>query len=287
MKQTHIFRRYQKRPRTGDPLLINFMLGEDLYAIDMRWISRVELNINLHPIPCVPRFVVGITLLANQVITVVDLHEFLEVRGVQVEPKAQIVLDVRGQLISFLSDSVPGFISLENPIQPISDEEVSILIGVSRLGNTSVKLLDAESLFFLLTGNIQKMRNRALLRVSDRVTELLGDVAIFPEGVEAPDCLHCDNLGFLIVNLEHLFATTLSALKEMSQDPGAKNISSFNTAALTEIVEASLESADPFTDLREHLEGELGEVAFEILIALLEENHVNACPYCKDNGDPE
>lgn len=291
MKKTQLFRR-QNHHRSGGPLLINFMLGEDLYAIDMRWISRVELTMNLTRMPCVPQFVVGVTLLNDQVVTVVDLHEFLEVRGTQVTPKAQIILDINGQLVSFLSDSIPGFITLENPIEPITDEEVSILIGVSRLGDAVVNLLDAEQLYFLLTGNIEKMQRRILKRVSDRVTEVLGDVAIIeaprdliPEAEnldrnEEADCLTCDNLGFLIVKLENLFNTMLQVLNEI--DVGASE--SFNTMELSKTVATCLSSMDPFRSLQEGLEGELGKENFQVLIAFLDEHHVITCPDC---GTPE
>ncbi|MDF1665631.1 MAG: chemotaxis protein CheW [Planctomycetota bacterium] len=289
MKKTHSFRRHN-RHRAGGPLLINFMLGEDLYAIDMRWISRVELTMNLTRVPCVPQFVVGVTLLNGQVVTVVDLHEFLEVRGTQVTPKAQIILDIRGQLVSFLSDSIPGFIALENPIEPITDEEVSILIGVSRLGDAVVNLLDAEQLYFLLTGNIEKMQRRILKRVSDRVTEVLGDVAILaparglmPEAFnldDHADCLTCDNLGFLVIRLDDLFSTMLTVLNEL--DMGASE--SYNTMDLSKVVAGCLTSIDPFRSLQEELEELLGKSNFQILIAYLDENHVVTCPDC---GHPE
>lgn len=288
MKKTHSFRRHN-RHRAGGPLLINFMLGEDLYAIDMRWISRVELTMNLTRFPCVPQFVVGVTLINDQVVTVVDLHEFLEVRGIQVTPKAQIILDIRGQLVSFLSDSIPGFIALENPIEPITDEEVSILIGVSRLGDAVVNLLDAEQLYFLLTGNIEKMQRRILKRVSDRVTEVLGDVAILapsrglePEAlsldssVEHEDCLTCDNLGFLVVRLEDLFSTMLKVLAEI--DVGVSE--SYNTMDLAKVVAMCLSSVDPFRSLQEELEELFGKENFQVLIAFLDEHHVVTCTDC-------
>lgn len=285
MKKTHSFRRHN-RHRAGKPLLINFMLGEDLYAIDMRWISRVELTMNLTRVPCVPQFVVGVTLLNGQVVTVIDLHEFLEVRGTQVTPKAQIILDIRGQLVSFLSDSIPGFIALENPIEPITDEEVSILIGVSRLGDAVVNLLDAEQLYFLLTGNIEKMQRRILKRVSDRVTEVLGDVAILapaqslmPDAFnldDTVDCLTCDNLGFLVVRLDDLFNTMLKVLNEL--DMGVSE--SYNTMDLSKVVATCLTSVDPFRSLQDELEELLGKSNFGKLIAFLDENHVVTCPDC-------
>lgn len=257
------------------------MLGDDQYAIDMRWISRVELGVSLVPVPCVPHFVVGVTLLSERVVTVVDLHEFLALRQSHVEPKAQIILDVHGQLISFLSDSIPGFITLENPIEPVAAEEVSILVGVSRLGQSVVNLLDAEKLTILLTS---AMGARDILTsgpAKARHGEQLEDGLVVAPKSAAGGCSRCKDAGFFIVHKSRLFTTMLTALEEITiQNPSAYH-PAFNTKALERAVIAGLDSADPHSALRERLVPEIGEDAFDVLIKLLEQNHVELCPDCK------
>lgn len=176
----------ESRDRAGapskGPTLIYFMLGETVYAIDMRWISKVEPEVSLTPVPCVPAFVAGLTRVGEQIMTVIDLRQFLEVSGETPPPRSQIVVEVEGRAFSILSDTLPGFITLEQSLERADEDPFSILLGRSSRAGDPVFVLDVEKMFWLLSGRIDKLEERMVQRLTESRERAAAEVREPQEG---------------------------------------------------------------------------------------------------------
>lgn len=272
------FRR--RRPKEG-PSLIYFELGDDLYAIDMKWIHRVDPNINIVRIPCVPTFILGLTSIGDEIITVVDLHEFLEVSR-DYTPKSQIILAIGEQRLAFLSDTVPGFITLRNPIKapPGREEDLSILLGVSEYGDEVVHIIDAEQLYWILTGNFERIQSRIFRGFHKRLSESLSPDPWQNQGPgQAPPLFPGSALPesaapIRVVHLDALFTTALALLEELDRRHGV-SLSQWTAADVKSKIEDCLLSPIPTEALKNSFDM-LDAEAFETLKKHVFERHIES-----------
>ena len=71
--------------------LVTFLLGEEMYGIDIFKIREVIHLQKINSIPNAPKFVKGVIKVRNQVIPVVDLKKRLSIKG-NVKDKERIVI---------------------------------------------------------------------------------------------------------------------------------------------------------------------------------------------------
>lgn len=68
----------QTRPQSGDTLrVMTFRIGSEMFAFPAASVFSVNKSISITPVPCVPKFVAGITNLRGHIRSVVRLAEFL------------------------------------------------------------------------------------------------------------------------------------------------------------------------------------------------------------------
>ena len=89
--------------------VVEFMLGPERYAFESAYVSEVYPLRDLTPIPCTPAFVLGIINVRGQLLPVIDLDQFLDLRKRQETEHARvIVLDSDGVQLGVIADSIVG-----------------------------------------------------------------------------------------------------------------------------------------------------------------------------------
>ena len=88
---------------------VEFVLGHERYAFESSYVSEVYPLRDLTPIPCTPAFVLGIVNVRGQLLPVIDLDEFLDLRKREETEHARvIVIDVDGVRLGVIADSIVG-----------------------------------------------------------------------------------------------------------------------------------------------------------------------------------
>ena len=107
--------------------LVRFFLGEEQYAIDAVYIQSVNDQtewMRIYPIPCVPRYLLGVINLRSSIISVLDLCDYFGLPTSEIDEFTRImVVDFpygEGQLkVGFLVDKVEKIIDVsQDEIQP-------------------------------------------------------------------------------------------------------------------------------------------------------------------------
>jgi chemotaxis signal transduction protein len=269
-KATH---RFIERRRSSDSglVLVDFDLGRDRYALNLRWISRVETGFEVQPIPSCPNFIAGMTRLGDTLLAVLDLSRFLEIRGERRPPKSLIVVDIGAETpFAILADTVPGFMTLTDEIDPVESEGTSLLLGLTENQGQLVHILDAEQLTWLLTGNLGRLQERLTARANAERAETLQS-----------HCERCGGRGFLTLELDGLFSTVLSLYERFpSRLAGRARL-----PAVSELVielQRCLAQQNPSEAVYSTIANTMPTEAFEALLDSLEGRHIQACPDCRE-----
>ena len=110
--------------------LVMFFLGEEQYAIDAVYISGVwdqEQWSRIYPIPCVPRYLLGVINLRSSIISILDLCDYFGLPTSEIDEFTRIMVvdpalgkNEEGQLkVGFLVDKVEKIIDVsQDEIQP-------------------------------------------------------------------------------------------------------------------------------------------------------------------------
>ena len=110
--------------------LVRFFLGEEQYAIDAAHIKSVNEQdqwSRIYPIPCVPRYLLGVINLRSSIISVLDLCDYFGLPTSEIDEFTRIMVvdpalgkNEEGQLVvGFLVDKVENIIKVsQDEIQP-------------------------------------------------------------------------------------------------------------------------------------------------------------------------
>ena len=129
--------------------ILEFILAYERYAVETQYVREVYPLENLTPLPCTPRFVLGIVNVRGEILSVIDLKKFFDLpeKGLTDLNKV-IVLQSGNMLFGILADAIVGVRHI-----PLTDIQPSLptLTGVRGeylKGVTPERLviLDAEKL---------------------------------------------------------------------------------------------------------------------------------------------
>ena len=89
--------------------VVEFVLGEEHYAIELRYIREVYPLYDLTPVPCTPSFILGIVNVRGQVISVTDIRELFNLPKDDSDKNLSILI-VRNQEmeLGLIAESVLG-----------------------------------------------------------------------------------------------------------------------------------------------------------------------------------
>ncbi|MCK5145870.1 purine-binding chemotaxis protein CheW [bacterium] len=141
-------KKHDKEKNTDKLKLVEFLIGDDKYAIESRFVKAVMLIKELTPIPCTPDFVLGVTLLRSRLISVIDLKKFLNVpsKGLTDQNRLMIIRNDSME-IGILTDVVEEIKWLHNNDIMRSPEHLDTAseyyIGIT---SAQLKVLDGDFL---------------------------------------------------------------------------------------------------------------------------------------------
>jgi purine-binding chemotaxis protein CheW len=118
--------------------VLTFMLGQERYGIETRYVREVTPMNELTPLPGSPSFVMGIVNIRGQVVSVIDIRKLFELpqRGVGDQDRI-IVLQDGAMEFGILGNSILGVVTvtpdeLEAALPTLSGVRAEFLKGVTR-----------------------------------------------------------------------------------------------------------------------------------------------------------
>ena len=128
-------------------------LGAHLLGVDIGDVREIIRMQDITKVPSTPSFVEGIINLRGKVIPVVDLRGrfYLEV-GEQTKDNRIVVIDINGKDIGMIVDAVTEVSriaadSVEPPSSFITTADSEYLLGIAKLNNRLIILLDLQRVF--------------------------------------------------------------------------------------------------------------------------------------------
>jgi purine-binding chemotaxis protein CheW len=129
--------------------VIEFLLGDERYAIDVGHVREVYPFKDPTPVPCTPDFILGIINVRGKVVSVTDLRRILDLPGKESTPESKVLILTNDDMeFGILADAVAG----ERKIPAADIRTVPATLGGARerfiKGVTSERLvlLDGERL---------------------------------------------------------------------------------------------------------------------------------------------
>ena len=129
--------------------VVEFALAQERYGIEPDFVRDVFPLKTLTPIPCTPSFVLGVTNLRGEMLSVIDLKRFFDLPDEGLTDLAKvIVLESEAMAFGILADAVVGARSIPlDQIQPalptLTEVREKYLKGVT---NDRMAILDAVSI---------------------------------------------------------------------------------------------------------------------------------------------
>jgi len=145
----------EKTPAEKQYEVLEFLLAYERYAIETRYVREVYPLKDLTPVPCTPRFVLGVINVRGQILSVIDIKKFFDLpeKGLTDLNKV-IIVNSDSMQLGVLADVILGVREIaEEDIQPslptLTGIRAEYLIGVAK---ERLVVLDARKL--LSDGNI-------------------------------------------------------------------------------------------------------------------------------------
>ena len=132
-------RRVDKEVHAGKQYeVLEFLLAYERYAIETRYVREVYPLKDLTPVPCTPKFVLGVINVRGQILSVIDIKKFFDLpdKGLTDLNKVMIV-NSDGMQLGVLADVILGVREIaEEDIQPslptLTGIRAEYLIGVTK-----------------------------------------------------------------------------------------------------------------------------------------------------------
>ncbi len=131
-----------------DGRVITFLLGDELYAVNILNVQEVIPLPDITRVPFLPGFVVGVTNLRGEVLAIADLGTFFELPGTgRIVKDRVVVVEYEHIRMGFMVDTVAGvkFLDRERMMSPpegMAGKVVRYLSSVLRAEDEVVLLLD-------------------------------------------------------------------------------------------------------------------------------------------------
>lgn len=129
--------------------VLEFILSDERYGLESRYVREVHPLEHLTPLPCTPAFVLGIVNLRGEILSVIDLRSFFDLPERGLTPLSRvIVLEGEGMVFGVLADAITGTrrvapAELQPTLPTLDGVRQAYLKGV---GTDGLVLLDAAKL---------------------------------------------------------------------------------------------------------------------------------------------
>ncbi len=135
-----------------DSRWVSFVLGDELYGIDVMQIREVLRSQAISPVPGAPAFVLGIINLRGNVVAIIDTRSRFALPHREVDEASRIlILDAGDHVVGFLVDSVREVVQVngaqvESAPDTGSRESSRFISGLYNRPGGLLILLDGEQL---------------------------------------------------------------------------------------------------------------------------------------------
>lgn len=135
--------------------LVVFSLADESYGVDIGKVSGIERMQEITRIPRTADSIEGVINLRGRVIPIVDLRKvFCLPLSEETKDTRIVVVDISGRLIGCMVDAVTEVFripadSVEPPSSVLSGSESNYLLGIAKLENRMIILLDLDKVLAL------------------------------------------------------------------------------------------------------------------------------------------
>jgi purine-binding chemotaxis protein CheW len=124
--------------------VVLFMLGEERYALETNCVREILRVREITPLPGTPDFLVGITNLRGQILAVLDLRRFFDIKAQTATDRSRVIVLGQERIeFGFLADAVQEVVMLR--IDEIREPPSS----VAGIAHTYLRGVTAEALIVL------------------------------------------------------------------------------------------------------------------------------------------
>ena len=118
--------------------IVEFMLAHERYGVECGFVREILPLKTLTPVPCTPPFVLGVTNVRGEVLSVIDLKRFFDLPGEALTDMGRVIV-LRSDSMEFgiLADAVVGarlvpLDDIDPPLPTLTDVRGEYLKGVSK-----------------------------------------------------------------------------------------------------------------------------------------------------------
>ena len=139
---------------TQEGKYLTFVLGEEVYGLEIRYVTEIIGIQKITPVPDMPDYVKGVINLRGKVIPVMDVRlRFAMAARAYDERTCIIVINAKETVVGLIVDTVMEVLEIpreqiEETNQLRRDKGNQFMKGLGKVGESVKILLDAESLLF-------------------------------------------------------------------------------------------------------------------------------------------
>ena len=145
--------------------LVGFVMGEELFGVDILMVQEIIREAFITPIPNSPEFIEGVINLRGSIIPVIDLRKRL---GLLIDEKQSedtwiLILNIEDRVTGFIVDSVSEVLKIQkSTIKPppnivVAGLQSQYIDGVCKIDRGLMVLLDFDRI--LLIDEIKKLKD--------------------------------------------------------------------------------------------------------------------------------
>jgi len=136
---------------TNDLELLEFLVGEEHFGINIAKVSEIIIHCEVTHVPSAPKAVEGVFMHRDKLVTVIDLHEVLEIPKPEIERTLLVVCDFDQVSVAFDVTNVNGiqrlkWAQVEKPPAVSGNNDNSLATGVAKIGEKIMMILDFEKI---------------------------------------------------------------------------------------------------------------------------------------------
>lgn len=118
--------------------VVEFLLAKEKYAIESIYIEEIQPLLDLTPLPTTPKFILGITNLRGQILSVMNLKIFFNLLDADIKNSPKLIVVSVGEMtLAFLADDVIGqnrisLLDLQTSLPTLTEKQTKYLIGITK-----------------------------------------------------------------------------------------------------------------------------------------------------------
>lgn len=145
----------ERKPQVRKTQFVNFLLGNEWYAVEISHVSHICRVFEITPLPCAPNHIAGIVNLRGNILSVTDLKKLFGLLPVALTKESRIVvLSVGGIETGIVVDKISNVIDvdlakIDPPLETLEPEKAEFIIGECKLDSVFFAILNAEKILAL------------------------------------------------------------------------------------------------------------------------------------------